>query len=46
MAGAHEMMRIVYFMLMRDEPYRDENVELTVRKLKRMERRALNGLRN
>jgi len=44
-AVAHEMMRIVYFMLMRDEPYRDENVELTTRKLKRMEGRASIGLR-
>ena len=45
-AVAHEMMRIVYFMLKRDEPYRGENVELTVKKLKRLESRALIGLRS
>jgi len=44
-AVAHEMLRIVYFMLKRDEPYRDENVELTTKKLKRMEGRASIGLR-
>ena len=45
-AVAHEMIRIVYFMLKRNEPYRGENVELTTRKLKRMESRASVGLRN
>jgi transposase len=45
-AVAHEMMRIVYFMLKRNEPYRGENVELTVKKLKRLESRALIGLRS
>ena len=44
-AVAHEMMRIVYFMLKRNEPYRGQNVELTVKKLKRMEGRASYGLR-
>jgi len=44
-AVAHEMMRIVYFMLRDNEPYRGENVELTVKKLKRMEGRASYGLR-
>jgi len=44
-AVAHLMLRIVYFMLMRDEPYRGQNVELTLRKLKRMEGRASIGLR-
>jgi len=44
-AVAHEMIRIVYFMLKRNEPYRDQNVELTLRKLKNMEGRASIGLR-
>ena len=44
-AVAHEMIRIVYFMLMRNEPYRGQNVELTTKKLKRMEGRASIGLR-
>ena len=43
---AHEMIRIVYFMLKRGEAYRGENRAMTERKLKSMERRALNGLRN
>jgi hypothetical protein len=45
-AVAHEMARIVYFMLVRGEPYRGENRGLTERKLKNMGARALNGLRN
>ena len=45
-AVAHEMARIVYFMLKRDELYRSANNGLTERKLKGMERKALNGLRN
>jgi len=45
-AVAHEMARIVYFMLRKDEPYRGENRGLTERKLKNMSVRALNGLRN
>jgi transposase len=45
-AVAHEMARIVYFMLVRDEPYRGENRGLTERKLKNMSKRALDGLRN
>jgi len=43
---AHEMARIIYFMLSRNEPYRGENRELTERKLKNMSRRALDGLWN
>jgi len=43
-AVAHEMIRIVYFMLKRNEPYRGENVELTTRKLKSMKYRASIGL--
>jgi len=45
-AVAHKMTRIVYFMLRRSEPCRGQNGGLTERKLKGMERRALNGLRN
>jgi hypothetical protein len=45
-AVAHEMARIVYFMLVRGEPYRGENRGLTERELKNMGARALNGLRN
>jgi len=45
-AVAHEMARIVYFMLRRNEPYRGVNRRLWERKLKSMEKRALNGLRN
>jgi len=43
-AVAHEMIRIVYFMLTRNEPYRGENVEMTTRKLKSMKYRASIGL--
>jgi len=39
-AVAHEMMRIVYFMLRDNEPYRGQNVEMTTRKLKSMKYRA------
>ncbi len=45
-AVSHEMARIMYFMLVRDEPYRDMNRGLTERKLKNMGTRALDGLRN
>jgi len=45
-AVAHEMTRIIYYMLKRNEPYRGENRRLTERKLKNMERKALDGLRN
>jgi hypothetical protein len=45
-AVAHEMARIMYFMLSRDEPYRESNVALTERKLKSLGKRAFNGLRN
>ncbi|MFH2110556.1 MAG: transposase [Candidatus Bathyarchaeota archaeon] len=43
---AHEMARIMYFMLRRNEPYRGLRRGLWERKLKSMEKRALNGLRN
>jgi transposase len=45
-AVAHEMARIMYFMLSRDEPYRDANGGLVERKLKSMSRKAMDGLRN
>jgi hypothetical protein len=45
-AVAHEMLRIVFFMLKRGEVYRGENRGVTERKLKSMEKRALSGLRN
>ena len=45
-AVAHEMIRIVFYMLKRGEAYRGENRRMTERKLKNMERKALNGLRN
>ena len=45
-AVAHEMARIMYFMLVRDEPYRGEDRGLTERKLKGMGKRAYDGLRN
>jgi transposase len=44
-AVAHEMLRIVWFMLKRREPYRGERSDLSRRKLKRLERCALVGLR-
>ena len=44
-AVAHEMIRIVYFMLKGNEPYRGQNVEMTTRKLKSMKYRASVGLR-
>ena len=44
-AVAHEMIRIVYFMLRDNEPYRGMNVKMTGRKLKRMKYRASVGLR-
>jgi transposase len=43
-AVAHEMLRIVYFMLKRMEPYRGEDRRLTGIKVKRLERRADIGL--
>jgi transposase len=45
-AVAHEMARIMYFMLSRGEPYWGENRGLTERKLKGMGKRAYDGLRN
>jgi transposase len=45
-AVAHEMSRIMYFMLSRGEPYRGENRGLTERKLKIMGKKAFDGLRN
>ena len=44
-AIAHKMLRIAYFMLRDNEPYRGQNAELTLKKLKRMEGRASIGLR-
>jgi transposase len=43
-AVAHEMLRIVYFMLKRNESYRGEKRDLSLRKLKRLERIAIVGL--
>jgi hypothetical protein len=43
-AVAHEMARIMYFMLSRSESYRGENRGLTERKLKSMRKRAFDGL--
>ncbi|MGC8936725.1 MAG: hypothetical protein ACP5KV_05105 [Candidatus Methanomethylicaceae archaeon] len=43
-AVAHEMLRIVYYMLKRNEPYRGERRCLSMRKFKRLERKALFGL--
>ena len=45
-AVAHEMARIIYFMLKRNEPYRGMREGLTERKIKDMESRALRGLRS
>jgi len=45
-AVAHEMARIMYFMLSRNEPYRDVDEGLVERKLKNMSRKAMDGLRN
>jgi len=42
-AVAHEMLRIVWFMLKRNEPYRGEKRGLSWRKLKRLERVASSG---
>ena len=44
-AMAHEMARVMYHMLRRGEPYRGVRVELWEKKLKRLERNALVGLR-
>ncbi len=45
-AVAHEMIRIIYFMLRDNAPYRGQNVKMTTRKLKRMKYRASVGLQN
>ncbi|MCX6656733.1 MAG: hypothetical protein NTY03_16680 [Candidatus Bathyarchaeota archaeon] len=45
-AVAHEMARIMYFMLSRNEPYRGADGGLVERKLKSMSRKAMDGLRN
>jgi hypothetical protein len=45
-AVAHEMARIMYFMLVREEPYRGENRGLIEIKLKGIGRKAYDGLRN
>ena len=44
-AVAHEMIRIIYFMLRDNEPYRGMNIKMTTRKLKSMKYRASVGLR-
>jgi hypothetical protein len=44
-AVAHEMLRIVWFMLRRGAPYRGGRKGLSERKLKRLERVACSGLR-
>ena len=43
-AVAHEMLRVVWFMLRRNEPYRGGRSDLSVRKLKRLERLGHIGL--
>ena len=43
-AVAHEILRIIYYMLKRNEPYRGEKRELSGRKFMRLERKALSGL--
>ena len=43
-AVVHEMLRIVYFMLKRMEPYRGENRRLTMVKVKRLEKKVNTGL--
>jgi len=45
-AVAHEMARVMYYMLSRDEPYRGVDVGLVGRKLKDMSRKAMVGLRS
>ena len=45
-AVAHEMARIMYFMLSRNEPYREADEGLVERKLKSLGKRAFDGLRN
>jgi len=45
-AVTHEMIRIVFYMLKRNEAYRGENRKVMERKITSMERRALNGLQN
>jgi len=43
-AVAHEMFRVVYFMLKRNEAYRGGRSDLSWRKLNRLERKSLVGL--
>lgn len=43
-AVVHEMLRIVYFMLKRNESYRGEKRGLSRRKFKRLERKSIAGL--
>jgi transposase len=45
-AVAHEMTRIIYFMLCRNEPYRGADGGLVKRKLKSMSKKAMDSLRN
>jgi len=44
-AVAHEMLRIIWFMLKRNEPYRGGRSGLSERKFKRLEQKSLIGLR-
>jgi hypothetical protein len=43
-AVAHDMLRMIYFMLKRGEPYRGEKRGLSRRKFMRLEHKALFGL--
>jgi len=45
MAVAKEMLVVIWFMLTRREPYRDENPQFVERKLKRMNNLADSGIR-
>ena len=45
-AVAHEMARIMFFMLSRNEPYRGADGGMVERKLKSMSKKAFDGLRN
>ena len=44
MAVAKEMLVVIWFMLMRHEPYRGQDPQLVERKLKRMNALAETGL--
>ena len=45
-AVAHEMARIMFFMMSRNEPYRDADGGMVERKLKSMSKKAFDGLRD